>query len=299
MVIRMAVAMSLSVRSYAKINLHLEVLGRRPDGFHELTTVFQTVDLHDRLDVELTDAGVSLEILEGDAPAGRDNLVVRAAEAYLERWGVGGARLGLHKRIPMGGGLGGGSSNAATTLLALDKLLGNPASAQQLAELGRGLGADVPFFLAGGRALGTGRGDEISLLEDSRGMPLWLLTPPVHVATAEVFSALGELTDRATVSSMEQLKGVSMASGSGGPPGRNDLQDLVARRYPPVRQVCDAVMDAGVGWVLMSGSGGTVFCPRPDSTHASVIRARLPAGTKVFDCRTLSRSELLNNWILD
>ena len=285
--------MRLSIPSYAKINLHLAVLGKRDDGYHELLTVFQTVDLHDELTVELGGTGVSLEVVEGEAPAGRDNLMVRAAEAYLERWGRSGALLELRKRIPMGGGLGGGSSNAAATLVGLDRLHGGAAPQDELEEVARGLGADVPYFLVGGRALGRGRGDRVTELPDEAPVDLWLVTPPVHIATAEVFAALDELTPRSGVSSMEFVEGVTLTSGSGRPPGQNDLQEPVVRRYAPVGQVFDAILDAGGEWALLSGSGSTVFCPRPDSSVAAAIRARLPVETRVFECRTVPRRQLL------
>ena len=149
-------------RSYAKINLHLQVVGRRADGYHELRTLFQTIDLHDTVGVELGGEGVRLEVRRGDVPSDEGNLAVRAALAYVQRWAPHqGVRLWLDKRIPVGGGLGGGSSNAATVLLALQDLLGDPAPVGELWSLARELGADVPYFLLGGTALGVGRGDEV------------------------------------------------------------------------------------------------------------------------------------------
>lgn len=145
-------------RSFAKLNLHLEVAGRRADGYHELRTLFSTIDLADELEIELTAGGVTLETGRADLPAGRENLVVRAAEAFLAAVGGGvGARIRLLKRIPVGGGLGGGSANAATTLRGLALMTGSGPSEAELERIARSLGADVPFFLHGGLALGLGQ----------------------------------------------------------------------------------------------------------------------------------------------
>ncbi len=146
--------MRTTFRSFAKINLHLQVVGRRADGYHELVTVFQTVDLSDLLTLELRGADVQLNVSEGDAPGGEENLAYQAAQEFLQRWApAAGLRMDLKKRIPVGGGLGGGSSNAATVLLGLQRILGVPASRENLQELASQLGADVPYFLWGGTAL--------------------------------------------------------------------------------------------------------------------------------------------------
>ena len=186
-------AEKLTVPAFAKINLGLRVLGRRPDGYHEISTVFQTISLHDTLTFETAPGGqLELVCTDTEIPSDETNLVLRAASALRERFGVtSGARVGLEKVIPAGGGLGGGSSDAAITLAALATLWGVETDAGELAEIGSRLGADVPFFLTGGTALGTGTGTDIRPLADAPKMHLCVVTPDVRVSTAEAYGALG------------------------------------------------------------------------------------------------------------
>ena len=298
--------MSPVFRSFAKLNLHLEVVARRPDGYHELRTLFQSVELHDLVGVELVedDAGnrglesaagtsaprVRLELRGGDAPPGEDNLAVRAAQGFLERWGDGrAARLTLEKRIPAGGGLGGGSSNAATVLLALQGLLGAPAPAYELWRLARELGADVPFFLVGGTALGVGRGDEIVSLPDLPARAPLLVIPPVAVSTAQVFAALGDLTPRPLASTIWALLRGDPAADPWSE-GRNDLQGVVLQHFPAAREVYDALLEAGGEPARLSGSGGTFFGLLP-AAGIGALRRRLPGDCAVIPTRSVSRSE--------
>jgi 4-diphosphocytidyl-2-C-methyl-D-erythritol kinase len=179
------------LRALAKINLGLRVLYKRADGFHELRTVFQTISLADTLDIEYEPSRRTSIELTGceDIP---DNLVVRAARAVLDAMKTTGkVRLHLTKRIPMGAGLGGGSSDAAAVLLALPVLAGREFALPELAALGAGLGSDVPFFLLGGTALGLGRGTELYPLPEMPAEPLLLVAPAIHVSTAEAYAALG------------------------------------------------------------------------------------------------------------
>ncbi len=267
------------------------MIGRRADGYHELRTLFQSVDLHDLLTLEIVDAGVALEVREGRAPAGDENLAARAARRYLERWAPdAGVRIELRKRIPIGGGLGGGSSNAAAVLRALQRLLGAPAPPADLEELARELGADVPFFLVEGTALGVGRGDEVIPLPDLPESEIWLVTPPVEISTAEVFSRLEGLTPLPVASSI-------MALARGDPPrsvaelaARNDLQDAVLRWYPRVREVYESLLDSGARVVRLSGTGATLFAVFESSNQDAALQ-RLPEGTSARKARTLTRVE--------
>ena len=200
---------ALVERAPAKINLYLAVTGRRPDGFHELITVMQTLALCDELQLQLrpraTDAlpgaaDVSLQLLAAPAgvPSGADNLVVRAAVALLERSGAAGD-VGLHltlgKAIPAGGGLGGGSSDAAATLRGLNTLLDEPCTASTLAELAATLGSDVAFFLQGGTALCTGRGEHVVPIEPPQPFDVTLRLPGFGLSTPAVYGAYADLAD--------------------------------------------------------------------------------------------------------
>ena len=179
---------TIQARAFAKINVGLRVLGKRPDGFHEIRTVYQTVGLADRLQVGIAPRhkGIHLECNHGELSAGPENLVYRAAELWQRATGYkGGIRLRLEKKIPMGAGLGGGSSDAATTLLALERLTGDRLGLPARLELAAKLGSDVPLFLLGGRVLGCGRGEEVYPLTDLSARHCLIASPGFSVSTAE------------------------------------------------------------------------------------------------------------------
>lgn len=284
--------MNRTYRSFAKINLHLRVVNRRPDGYHEIETVFQSVELADLLSVEAASSGVELEILEGDVPGGQENLAYRAAAEFLNRWVPdGGVRIGLRKRIPVGGGLGGGSSNAATILLALRALFGVPASRTELSPVARELGADVPYFLVGGTALGTGRGDDIEPLLDLPERQVILALPAVQISTAAVF---GELTsflsaERPNSEFDPATMAVDWRIASR---GWNDLEPLVLANYSQVQGVYNVLVEAGAAVVRLSGSGATLFALFPDEDEASGLAEKVPPDCRVVRTRTLTRSAL-------
>jgi 4-diphosphocytidyl-2-C-methyl-D-erythritol kinase len=286
--------MRATYRSFAKVNLHLEVLGQRPDGFHELRTVFQSIDLHDLVSLEIGGRGVRLEVTGARVPSNRSNLAHRAAAAFLSTWArPEGVSIELRKRIPVGGGLGGGSSNAATVMLALRDLLGEKrASDSRLKEIGCSLGADVPFFLTGGTALGTGRGDEILPLVDLPERELWLVTPAFESSTAAVFRELADLTPDRQISSMGPLAWEDGVGWAMVERGRNDLQPLVARRFPDVGRVYNALIEGGARLVRLSGSGATLFACFDVAVKRSELESRLPPGCRVSKTRTLTRNSL-------
>ena len=283
--------MSPTYRSFAKINLHLEVLGKREDGYHELRTIFQTVDLCDLVTIELSDDGIELDVEKEKVPSGPENLAHKAAAAYLERWAPArGVRIRLRKTIPIGGGLGGGSSNAATVLLALQELLDSPAPTGELASVARSLGADVPYFLVGGTALGTGRGDQIVALEELPETEIWLVTPPVSISTAEVFAQFAKLTPGAGKSSIESPAEGRISNWLASGNGWNDLEELVASRYPEVGAVYNALREAGASEVRLSGSGATLFARFSDQSVSRELVRYLPPASGFVRARTLTRS---------
>ena len=267
-------------------------MGRRDDGYHELVTVFQTVDLTDLLTLELGGCDLELTVSEGDAPAGEDNLAYQAARGFLERWAPGaGLRIELKKRIPIGGGLGGGSSNAATVLLGLREMLGTPASRDDLLDLARQLGADVPYFLWGGTACGRGRGDQIESLPDLEERSVWLVTPAIEISTAEVFGDLraeGSVVRPTYVDDgfTHDLDWQAMES------GWNDLEQTVMSRFPQMRDVYNALVEAGATVVRLSGTGATLFAFFEDETEPGGLATELPFGSRVVQTRTLTRSSL-------
>lgn len=296
---------ALRCRSFAKINLHLEVVGRRADGYHELRTLFQSVALHDVVEVAAATGGCTVEVVEGEAPEDASNLAVRAAARLLARFAPrrAGARIRLWKRVPLGAGLGGGSSNAATTLWALNRLLGDPASAGDLVALAAELGADVPYFLTGGTAWGTGRGDRIEPLADLEEQEIWLVTPPVAVSTAEVFARLGpaagQLTPRDTPSSIMRLVEAGTKARADRLEAYNDLEAGVLARYPQIREARDVLIDAGGASVRLSGSGATLYAFFHAPVDLGALRRRLPAGSRIVCSRTLARPSYLASRIVD
>jgi len=277
------------------VNLHLQVVGRRPDGYHELRTLFQTVDLEDRIGIALAGSGIELDCRGARLPAGGENLATRAAAAFAARFAPSlGVRIRLEKRIPVGGGLGGGSSNAATVLLALRELCGCPASIADLWQPARELGADVPYFLLGGAALGFGRGDELVPLPEPPASRLWLAIPPLGVETARIFRSLSDLTDSPLAPSMRRLLG-PVARGSRSLAdflGQNDLQATVFRLYPEVAAVYDSLVAAGASWISLSGSGACLVARFAEARQAALARRGLAPGVELRAVRTLSRRAL-------
>ncbi len=268
----------------AKLNLFLHVVGRRPDGYHLLQSAFTLIDAADTLRFRVRDDGEIRRVsdLEGVPP--ESDLVVRAARLLKRETGTPlGADIEIDKRLPMGGGLGGGSSDAATTLLALDRLWGTGLGRPALQALGARLGADVPFFVFGRNAWVEGIGERLSPLELP---PAWylVLVPPVAVPTAAIFAA-PELT-RDT----EPLKMADFSAQGGGERFRNDLEAVVAARYPPVREHLEWLSGQGGG--RLTGSGACVFARFSDRESAEGAFRTLPAGMKGFVARGLEEHPL-------
>lgn len=290
----------LTLPAFAKINLGLRVRGRRPDGYHEIETVFQTVTLQDKLTFETSrdDGRLELVCLDPEIPTDESNLVLRAALALRSRYGAArGARVTLEKRIPAGGGLGGGSSDAAVALVALAHLWGIETSKGELAEIGARLGADVPFFLTGGTALGTGTGAQVTPLEDAPGMHLVVVTPGVRVSTAEAYKALGApaLTKDEGVVNLSVSRAEAEFSGSLREVAANDFEAVVARLEPETGRAREALLGAGARRAMLSGSGSSVFGVFDSKGEAGRAREMLQAdgGWRVFACATLTRAEYL------
>jgi 4-diphosphocytidyl-2-C-methyl-D-erythritol kinase len=274
----------------AKVNLTLEVMGRRADGYHEIATVFQCVDLCDRLTLEDAD-GVGLDTASPDVPADERNLAVRAARLLREAAHVKrGARVRLDKRIPVAAGLGGGSSDAAAVLLGLNRLWRLRWSQKRLAEIATRLGMDVPFFLGSGRAVGTERGERLERIEGGGGYALVLVNPRFALSTQEVY---GRVTS-AVYSDGSRVKAMREALRRRNPRQvasslHNVLETAVEGTYPAIGQMKAALMSAGALGAVMSGSGPTVFGVARSLDHARQIRKRVArADWSCWSVRTLS-----------
>ncbi len=249
----------------AKVNLGLRVVGRRSDGYHLLESLFVPLEVADRLRIEVEPAAQTSFTLEivgraEDLPAGDDNLVARAARAFLDAAGLASrVSLTLDKRIPIGAGLGGGSSDAATVLLALAQHFANALSAAALATIAMRLGADVPFFLDPRPAWVTGIGEEIEPIPTFPPLDLLLVTPSPPLATADVFRAF----DAALTPPSPSRRMLALRSGAGWSPSAalliNDLEPIAARLRPGIERVRCELERLGARAVAMSGSGPSVF----------------------------------------
>lgn len=254
-----------TIKSLAKINLDLRVLHQRSDGFHELRTVFQTISLADTIDIEFEPARRT-DITLDDQLAIPGNLVLKAADAVLDALKTRArVHFRLRKNIPMGGGLGGGSSNAAAVLLALPVLAGRRLPFERLTELGAALGSDVPFFLTGGTAVGIGRGTEVYEIPELRPEPLVLVCPGLHVATGPAYQALGRgLTANdwsSRINSFQAFVRVlasGHSAGAASPFSANDFEAVVFRQYPLLQTIARKLSKLG-GSVRMTGSGSAIF----------------------------------------
>jgi 4-diphosphocytidyl-2-C-methyl-D-erythritol kinase len=280
------------VKSYAKINLTLDVLGKRTDGYHELVTIMQTVDLYDTLCLTQTlDGGIRMICSRAEL-SNDHNLAVRAAQAVRQRFALKqGVVIELHKRIPVAAGLGGGSSNAAAVLLALRDWWHLPVSLDELQPIAATLGADVPFFLQGGLAVCKGRGEQVTTLVAHWPTSMrWLLLvkPAIEVSTASVFRDL----TAADYSNGTHSQAVCTALQQGHKPDsvhlHNALAHGVLERYPEVAQAREAMLQAGASLVRLSGSGPTLFAPFATLEDAVAVQQRLHTrGYEVFLTRAI------------
>ncbi|HVB34051.1 MAG TPA: 4-(cytidine 5'-diphospho)-2-C-methyl-D-erythritol kinase [Patescibacteria group bacterium] len=283
---------TLRIPAFAKINLHLGVLGLRPDGYHELRTVFQAISLHDTLEIErVRRPGIDLAITGADLDPGPTNLVWRALETLTRELRLaGGWRVRLEKRIPAAAGLGGGSSDAAAALLAGSRLAGRRIAPARLAEIAAGLGADVPFFLVGGRALGVGRCDEVYPLEDGPRNAVLVVRPQgAAIATRDAYAWLDR---KLTKAGAAHRIWVSCARSWSREDGDllNDFEAAVFSRFPRLRQVKRRLIQAGAVGAALAGSGSAVFGLFRNPAQARRT-ARQFLDDQVFITRTLSRAE--------
>jgi 4-diphosphocytidyl-2-C-methyl-D-erythritol kinase len=266
----------------AKLNLMLHIVGRRPDGYHELQTVFQLIDLRDRIEIRVREDGI---ISRPQGPSGvpeSEDLVVRAARALKDATGSPlGAEISIKKSIPMGGGLGGGSSDAATVLVALNQMWDTGLSSAQIAGIGVKLGADVPIFVAGHSAWAEGVGEKLTPV--TLGTDSWYLVifPGVSVPTAAVFQA-AELTRNSPPTTMRGF----LETG-----GRNDCEAVVRARFPAVAEALDWL--ARHGPARLTGTGSCVFAKFARVEDAERVAARVPDTWRAWVARGLDTSPLL------
>ena len=271
----------------AKLNLMLRVVGRRDDGYHLLQTLFQFIDLCDELRFEpRLDGGIRLLTGTPGVPAQAD-LVVRAAHLLQQHTGCGlGANIRIHKRLPLGGGLGGGSSDAATTLVALNQLWRTGVGDDDLAALGLRLGADVPVFVRGRSAWGEGVGEELQPVDPARPWYL-VLKPECHVPTSEIFADPELTRDSCRITIADFIAGAD----------RNDCLPVVRKRYPLVERALEWLSRHGEP--RLTGTGACVFAAFEHESGARMALRSVPADIDAFVARGLNRSPLLDRLSLD
>ena len=283
---------SLRLRAFAKVNLSLRVLGKRPDSYHELRTVFQTISLHDTLDISVT-PGSSFESFmtcSFDLLVSPDNLVLRAINAIAPEIGFkGSVRVHLDKQIPIARGLGGGSSDAAAALIGMLRLTKARLPLPRLMEIAAGLGADVPFFLFGGRALAVNRGDEIYPLDDGPKRTIVVVSPKdIGVSTKDAYEWLS--TELTRLSKPNRIWGFCALCWSRQETLSNDFEGPVFSRHPRLREIRDGLLKRGAANAALAGSGSAVF-----GVFQNPARARRAARTfpedSVFVVETLSREK--------
>ena len=246
----------VKVISPAKINLFLNVLKKRSDGYHEVEMVLQAIDLCDELSLMETSQGVEVTCLDGGGPCGKTNLVYHAANVILENCKIKkGVRIEIRKRIPVAAGLGGGSSNAAATLIGLNKLWRLNLPRTHLIELAASVGMDVPFFISGGRAVGTGRGDKITSLPDWQHFWVILLLPKFSILTRHAYQNLDLTNEKSRLkTALSHLK-----NGNLGKAFYNRFEEVTTKEYPEIGIMKGKLKSLGAEGALMSGSGPAVF----------------------------------------
>jgi 4-diphosphocytidyl-2-C-methyl-D-erythritol kinase len=291
------------IPSFAKINLRLDILGKRADGYHELRTIFQTVSLHDELRLRASKSSEISLTIHGNEELAREpvekNLAYRAVEALRRELKIRrGVEIELHKTIPSGGGLGGGSSNAAAALFGYLQLIGRRLPMAVLIELAASLGADVPIFLFGGRALGAGRGDEIYPLPDIKKLALLIVAPrDIRVPTPDAFRWLNAplrnaatLTKLAADPKLWEFCALSWSAQGNGL--SNDFEKPVFKRYNRLDQIKRVLLQKGAAEASLAGSGSAVFGVFPSPTMARRAAVGFPHDL-TFVCETVSRDRYL------
>lgn len=290
---------SLRLRAFAKVNLGLKILAKRPDGYHEIRTIYQTVALADRLSVSLAGRGLGISVESDDSrvPSGRPNLVYRACKLWARaRKFRGGLRVVLNKQIPPGSGLGGASADAAVTLLGLEKLTGDRLDLETRLRLAAQLGSDVPLFFWGGRVLGCGRGEDVYPLWDFPSQPCLIVFPGFSVATADAYRLAARSAPLRLTESAAHHKIVGFGAWSHFPlehwgPAENDFERVVFARWPELARLKRRLIRAGAETASLTGSGSAVFAVFDSARKLLSALRFVPPGWQTFRTRTLPRAE--------
>ena len=249
---------SIELSSHAKINLRLDIVRKREDGYHDIRTLLQKVSLKDELSITPSSGGIKVKCDNHQVPANEGNLAYAAAQAIFNQHGIkDGVSISIKKNTPIAAGLGGGSSNAASTLIGINQLFGLGVSSQELMQIGKDIGADVPFFIFGKTALATGIGDRLETIDLLPKLWLLLITPGIQISTAWAYkNARMGLTSRPINTNIPNCinhlaEVISLLS--------NNLEKAVIPQYPIIKNIKEELLDKGAKGSLMSGSGSTVY----------------------------------------
>jgi 4-diphosphocytidyl-2-C-methyl-D-erythritol kinase len=282
---------TMTLHSPAKINLCLSVLGRRPDGYHDVEMLMQMVGLFDEVTVSLGGRGISVRCDSRAVPSGEGNIAWKAATEMLRISGKeAGLAIEIKKNIPIAAGLGGGSGNAAAVLAATNRLLGMDLDRDRLAEIGARIGMDVPFFFYGPTAIARGRGESLTELPPLTQFPVLLVNPGFETSTAWVYNNVNlRLTKKAGCNKISSLNLRNIAIGL-----HNDLESVTAAAHPVINRIKAALLDRGAVGALMSGSGPTVFgIFETETACRSAADGLSPEGWKLYPVETLTESPLV------
>jgi 4-diphosphocytidyl-2-C-methyl-D-erythritol kinase len=286
---------TLCLRAFAKINTGLRILRRRPDGYHEIRTIYQTIALHDRLGITVSRAGkgITVDCDNPAIPGGQGNLVYRTCEAWGQARGWRGRiQVQIAKVIPLGSGLGGASTNAAATILGLERLTRDRLDFPARHKLAAGLGSDVPLFLLGGRVLGCGRGEDVYPLCDLPSRACLVIFPGFPVSTAEAYRQAGlRLTEQAGADYTGSFGAWPQFPLMSWGPAENDFEQVVFARWPELARWKRQLIRAGAEVASLTGSGSAVYALFSTSRQMERASKLIPKGWLLFPTRTLGRAE--------
>ena len=286
---------AIRLRAFAKINLGLKLLAKRPDGYHEIRTIYQTIALHDCLEISLSnrEERIRLECDDPEIPCGSKNLVYRACELWRRATGYrGGVRARLEKSIPAGSGLGGASSDAAATLEGLERLTGEGLPESRRFALAAQLGSDVPLFLLGGRVLGCGRGEVVYPLSELPPRKCLVVFPGFSISTTEAYRQAGlRLTTQSKLRSIKDVGAWPQFPLLDWGPAENDFERVAFARWPELARLKRHLIRAGAEIASLTGSGSAIFAVFGSARQLLHATKLIPQGWLIFRSRTLSRSD--------
>lgn len=292
---------SIVLKSYAKVNLTLDVFPPRPDGYHDIRSIMQTISLHDIITIHKAPHGtIEVSVNAPGVPPGEGNLAYKAAVLVQEAAGRNlGVQIRIQKSIPVQAGLGGGSSNAAATLVGLNRLFGLGLGQERLLQIAAELGSDVPFFIIGGTVLAEGRGEILTELNDAPSLALVVVKPDIGVPTASAYSALDAITDRqpgqateAMLTALESGRIDKIAESIS-----NDFEQVVFPEFPFIEEISEALIDEEAEAAALCGSGSAVFGIFDDENRATEVADKLKLFGKSFMALSIDRSEALVPWL--